>query len=71
MEDKIKYRSKRVRKPPGLERRNYSFETKKKVVEMRYGIYGRQGPPLVEAAKISEVLHLKIQTVYTILRTYR
>ena len=71
LEMKIGAKSKRIQKPKVVHKRNYPFETRKRVVELRYGQYGRPGPAYMEVPKICKILHLKLQTVYTILRTYR
>ena len=50
--------------------RNYSFDVRKKVVELRFGRYGSQAPVQMPATKIARRMHIKIKTVYTIIRTY-
>ena len=71
IEVKKKDKSKKIKKAKTVTNPNYSYEKRMKVVQMRYGKYGSPGPALMEVSKISSQLHLNLQTVYTMLRTYR
>ena len=68
---RIGAKSKKIKKQKVIRKQNYPFETRKRVVELRYGRYGCPVPAIMEVPKICKILHLKLQTVYTILRTYR
>ena len=69
----MRYKPKRVAKEKNvIVKKNYPFAVRQKIVELRYGgIYGRRAPIEMEVPKIAQRLHMKVQTVYTILRTYR